>query len=513
MTGIDDNFISLCEGGRKKQGYVPAAATSKSGVTIATGFDLGARSRSDLVALGFPAALIATLEKYCGKKSTEAESFLKKNPLTVTEAEAATIDRISKQQAKALIVSRYNHAVQVTPGAPRFEQLPGEAQTVIASLAFQYGDLAKRCPRVWGFVTNRQWKATVNELRDFGDAYSTRRKKEADLLSRIVAGAVAIKPTVVAVVPQPAAPTQHSKLTGSVGKGGRNLDADVKLVQALLNLRTHSSLKIDGVIGPQTIAAITGFQRKNVGYSSPDGLVEVGGKTWQVLVGQPASAHAIEHSTAPLQTSVHATTPTKPQASSATSALPATNGGEILVSRAGKRVPHYSQGDSRWGASTLGNKKTIKQAGCAISSISMILSYYGRDVTPAIMDGYLDKNHGYSGDSVNWDVAFKCGEEKNGVKFSGRKIVSGGFDAVLDVRIAANKPTLARVDYGKDSDSTYNHFIVIVGRTKDGFHIMNDPATREGDGASNPTSENIVERTTRSKGYRIVSLDVFDTLG
>lgn len=45
---IDYKFLSQLEGGSKTAGYVPAAAVSKSGVTIATGFDLGQRDEADL---------------------------------------------------------------------------------------------------------------------------------------------------------------------------------------------------------------------------------------------------------------------------------------------------------------------------------------------------------------------------------------------------------------------------------------------------------------------------------
>jgi hypothetical protein len=54
---IDYSFLSDLEGGRTTIGYVPAAAVSKSGVTIATGFDLGQRSEADLKRLGLPANL------------------------------------------------------------------------------------------------------------------------------------------------------------------------------------------------------------------------------------------------------------------------------------------------------------------------------------------------------------------------------------------------------------------------------------------------------------------------
>ncbi len=44
---------------------------------------------------------------------------------------------------------------------------------VIASVAYQYGSLSR---------TNRDWQGALENLRDFGDVYDTRRNKEADLL-------------------------------------------------------------------------------------------------------------------------------------------------------------------------------------------------------------------------------------------------------------------------------------------------------------------------------------------
>lgn len=68
-----------------------------------------------------------------------------------------------------------------------FSRLPSEAQTVIASVSFQYGvNLDLRAPRFWRAVASQDWAAAVAELRRFGDAYPTRRRREADLLTRIV---------------------------------------------------------------------------------------------------------------------------------------------------------------------------------------------------------------------------------------------------------------------------------------------------------------------------------------
>ena len=50
MSNIDFDFI-LEQEGFETEGYVPDAENSKSGVTIASGFDLGARVLEDLKGL------------------------------------------------------------------------------------------------------------------------------------------------------------------------------------------------------------------------------------------------------------------------------------------------------------------------------------------------------------------------------------------------------------------------------------------------------------------------------
>ncbi|MCX2783514.1 hypothetical protein OQJ46_11015 [Microbulbifer thermotolerans] len=76
------------------------------------------------------------------------------------------------------------------------------------------------------------------------------------------------------------------KLTGSVGFRGQNFRDDVRLVQELLNRATRvpwTLLAVDGLAGPNTINRIKDFQRNVVGFSKPDGRVDVGGRTWRSL--------------------------------------------------------------------------------------------------------------------------------------------------------------------------------------------------------------------------------------
>ena len=180
MAAVDFGFISELEGGPALNGYVPDPEQSSSGVTIATGFDLGCRSDSDLVAL-LPehGELVDKLAIYCGHKRNKALAVLVNNPLRITETEAQAIDTAVKQQLLNRLEQRYDSAAETG-----FALLPAALQTVIASVAFQYGDLAKRCPRFWNAAINADAIAMIRELKEFGDRYITRRQREADYLQK-----------------------------------------------------------------------------------------------------------------------------------------------------------------------------------------------------------------------------------------------------------------------------------------------------------------------------------------
>lgn len=75
-----------------------------------------------------------------------------------------------------------------------------------------------------------------------------------------------------------------AKISGSVGKGGKNKSADVETVQLLLNQNgANPELEPDGDCGKLTIGAIEKFQKSKLGWK--DGRVDPGGKTWAALTG------------------------------------------------------------------------------------------------------------------------------------------------------------------------------------------------------------------------------------
>lgn len=75
------------------------------------------------------------------------------------------------------------------------------------------------------------------------------------------------------------------RLKGSVGQGGRNIPGDVTYVQLLLAdwqlVNNQPPISVDGLVGPQTIAAIRSFQSKNTAVT--DGLVEPNRSTIKAL--------------------------------------------------------------------------------------------------------------------------------------------------------------------------------------------------------------------------------------
>lgn len=185
MNKIDYDLISEFEGGRRTVGYVPAADMSNSGVTIGTGVDLGQRNEADLVALNLSNPLRDKLSPYLQKKRDEALEAIKRAPLVISGEEAAELDKAVK--GKFVETLRYKYMSCIHNASSRdLYLLPTEAQTVIASVAFQYGvNLDIRTPRFWKAVCQQDWPLAAEILRDFGDAYPTRRKREAKLLERL----------------------------------------------------------------------------------------------------------------------------------------------------------------------------------------------------------------------------------------------------------------------------------------------------------------------------------------
>ena len=177
---IDWDFIKEREGKAILKAYVPDPHGSQSGVTVASGVDLGQQTREGLESYNLPHELVTKLLPYLGLKKQAAVSALQKQPLVLTRKEAEALDRIVHREHYNALVREYNKASAVP-----FDKIPDAAQTIICSVAYQYGTaLHRRTPNFWRIVTNQDWPKAIRALRNFNDRYPTRRNLEADYLEK-----------------------------------------------------------------------------------------------------------------------------------------------------------------------------------------------------------------------------------------------------------------------------------------------------------------------------------------
>lgn len=165
-------------------GYVPSERHERnnrvvSGVTIASGFDLGQHNLTYLDKLKLPVKVYQALEPYMGLKGNKARRKLKEIPLRLTEDEAMDINVAVKHDKAVEVAERYNRDSEIN-----YYSLPRAIQTVIMSVGFQYGDLSKRTPNFWRVVTSGDWERAVWHLNHFGDDYDRRRGLEANVLAQ-----------------------------------------------------------------------------------------------------------------------------------------------------------------------------------------------------------------------------------------------------------------------------------------------------------------------------------------
>ena len=187
------------EGPRVTVGYIPArpgnfygrpnqrpdayTAIGASGVTIATGCDLGQTDVPTLQGYNLPDAIINQLRPYIGLKTSAAISKLSALPLTISADTAATMDeRIHGGYLIRYVAPAYNKASEIM-----FGDLPDQAQAVVFSVCFQKGcgGVRRDWPKLWGYLITQNWCAASNELRTGFTQYQYRRRTEGELLREL----------------------------------------------------------------------------------------------------------------------------------------------------------------------------------------------------------------------------------------------------------------------------------------------------------------------------------------
>lgn len=158
-------------------------AMGASGVTIATGVDLGQTDAGTLRGYGVPAALCDALQSYFGLRRAAAIKQLSKMPLRIRPADAEALDHA----VHAGYLARYVLPVYNRNSCVPFDDLPRQAQAVIFSVCYQKGcgGVRKDWPKLWGFLTTQRWADASEELRHGFKQYVLRRRIEGELLREL----------------------------------------------------------------------------------------------------------------------------------------------------------------------------------------------------------------------------------------------------------------------------------------------------------------------------------------
>lgn len=189
------------EGPQQLRGYVPCTLTAGgsrnytgydapdgyeamgvSGVTVATGCDLGQQTVQSLDGIGRD--LLHKLAPYLGRRKGSALAALHALPLALTKDEANRLDTVVMGRYVRLSAARYDRDA----GAGAFDSLPWQAQAVIHSLLFQRGTGSpKSYPKTWKALVGRDWADASARLRNgvLWTGYQDRRRLEGALLAEV----------------------------------------------------------------------------------------------------------------------------------------------------------------------------------------------------------------------------------------------------------------------------------------------------------------------------------------
>ena len=178
--GVNHPQVSLWEGGGKPFANVPykkGQLNNKSGVTVASGLDIGQREESDeLRNLGLPEKLVRKLAPYLGKKRGEAVDFLAKHPLFLTTEEIDLISRATmlnmSQNAQRQWDAKVKRERHKHPNAPRFHELTSDQQTLLFSRFYQNGNFEKRHKAFFEAVMDNDWDRAIGALQMEADSYT-----------------------------------------------------------------------------------------------------------------------------------------------------------------------------------------------------------------------------------------------------------------------------------------------------------------------------------------------------
>lgn len=141
-------------------------------------------------------------------------------------------------------------------------------------------------------------------------------------------------------------------------------------------------------------------------------------------------------------------------------------------------VPHFAQGDPQWGEESLaGNpQETLAQAGCAVTSAAMVLTYKGMDINPEQLNSFLTAlPGGYVGQGwIEWYKAAEYDPQLTAELLPHYEDAPSRF--YLDWNLLRKNPVIIRVASRHPSPYARTHFMVVIGKSGRDY-IVQDPGT------------------------------------
>src|SRR5687768_9343836 len=137
---------------------------------------------------------------------------------------------------------------------------------------------------------------------------------------------------------------------------------------------------------------------------------------------------------------------------------------------------YYSQNDPQWKSDKLGFGKqesdTIGYIGCALTSVSMMLSGHGYTETPKSLNQKLKNVDGFAGAGIRW---YQVSQLHPQVRI--KSIIACGDTpaplAQIDAALAAGQPAIVCVD-STSAPGVLTHYVVLYAR-KGNDYLMLDP--------------------------------------
>jgi len=134
-----------------------------------------------------------------------------------------------------------------------------------------------------------------------------------------------------------------------------------------------------------------------------------------------------------------------------------------------QKIEYFLQNDSRWAHKKLGSSSyTLAEQGCTVVDVAMVLSSFGNEINPSVLNDLLMENDAYTENgNLLW---YKLGDIFP-VEYKFRRVFSSG---VLENDLQNGILPIVRVKYGEKG---LEHWVLITGADGEDFLIM-DPLNK-----------------------------------